>query len=136
MLRVRVLLVWLLMVAIPLQGWAAVSMVLCGGAAHHPTTQSMEDSPGGHDLQVGASQSGHDQSAHDHAQPQKSSGSTGQSPDVAHKCAVCAACCHGVAITAFPQVIAFGPLPQSELIEPFVLIDARPSPVPDKPPRA
>lgn len=136
MFRFRVLLVWLLMAAVPLQGWAAASMLFCGSAGQHSTTQAVEAGHGASDASEGASNVGHDHSAHDHAQVQKPSGSTGQSTDVGHKCAACAACCHGVAMTAFPEVIAFGPLPQSELSEPFVVIDARPSPVPDKPPRA
>ena len=59
-----------------------------------------------------------------------------QHPDTAHACGVCAACCTTVAITGIPWAMAFAPLPQGESAQPFVLIQNRPSPVPDKPPRA
>ncbi len=73
----------------------------------------------------------------DEVQIKKASDSTGKKlPGAAHKCGVCASCCNLAAIAEFPQLVAFAPVPQAELAEPFVLIHARPSQVPDKPPRA
>lgn len=132
MLRFRLLLVWLVMAAIPLQGWAAASMLFCGMGAHHAPAQvavAQQDAAGHHD-----------HSKHSHAaevQVKKTADNTSTKlPDVAHKCGVCASCCHGVAIAEFPELVAFAPVPQAELAAPFVLIHARPSQVPDKPPRA
>jgi hypothetical protein len=115
MSRFRLFLAWLIMAAIPLQGMAAASMLFCGMGAHHGPAQVAVQAEAGH---------------HDHAQHGK------KSPDSSHKCPVCASCCHGAAIAQFASLAVLAPAPQAESAEPFVLIHARPSPVPDKPPRA
>lgn len=127
MSRFRLFLVWLVMAAIPLQGMAAASMLFCGMGEHPSSARSAV--------------SDHDHSKHSHAGQAQQVEKTAHDrsvnlPDTGHKCAVCASCCNSVAITEFPPLAAFEPVPQAELAEPFVLIDARPSPVPDKPPRA
>ncbi|HSV50720.1 MAG TPA: hypothetical protein VLJ57_01285 [Burkholderiaceae bacterium] len=118
------------MAAIPLQGLAAASMLFCGMAAQHAPAQQSADQ----------ATAAHDHSKHSHVaaeQAQKSVDTSGAKlPDASHKCGVCASCCHSVAIAEFHQLLAFAPAPQADLVEPFVLIQARPSPVPDKPPRA
>lgn len=133
------LLAWLVLAAIPLQGFAAASMLYCGMGAHHASAQT------GSAAQHSAISAGTAAPAlHDHssqgpmaeAQVNKTGDEAGkQLPDAAHKCGICASCCHSVAITEFSQMAAFAPLPQAESAKPFVLIHARPSPVPDKPPR-
>ena len=132
MSRFRLFLAWLVLAAIPLQGLAAASMLFCGMAAHHAPAQvaaAKQDVAGEHD------HSQHSDAAE--VQVEKTADDSGkQLPDVTHKCAVCASCCNSVAITEFPPLVAFAPVPQAELAEPFVLIHARPSQVPDKPPRA
>lgn len=101
-------------------------MLFCGTGEHHAPTQVIVDQ--------------HDHSEHGHADevPSKQAvDDTGKKlPNLAHKCSVCASCCSIVALTEFPQLVAFAPVPQAELAEPFVLIHARPAQVPDKPPRA
>ena len=129
MSRFRLFLAWLIVAAIPLQGMAAASMLFCGTGDHHAPAQVVA---------AGADQ--HDHSQHSHAgdvPATKAAHDSGkQLPDVAHKCSVCASCCNSVAITEVPQLVAFAPVPQADLAEPFVLIHARPSQVPYKPPRA
>ena len=130
MSRFRLFLAWLVLAAIPLQGLAAASMLFCGMGEHHaPAVTAKHD--------VGAE---HDHSGHGHAaeiQLEKAADDTGKDlPDAAHKCPVCASCCNIVGITELPQLAAMTPAPRAEAAEPFVLIHARPSPVPDKPPRA
>ncbi|TWO63327.1 hypothetical protein FN976_28580 [Caenimonas sedimenti] len=139
MSRFRLFLAWLIVAAIPLQGLAASSMLFCGMGGHHgPGKLAVMQA----DLAPSSrtASAGHDHSKHSHAgdvQAKKTTDSAGKKlPDIAHKCAVCASCCNVVAITEFPQLVAFAPVPQAELDEPFVLIHARPSQVPDKPPRA
>ena len=139
MLRVRCLLVWLIVAVIPLQGLAAVSMLLCETGVRHAPAQVAA----AHHEQLssaGIASGPYDPSQHSHAdgvQVKKAGENTGNKlPDSAHKCGVCASCCHSVAITEFPSLLAFAPLPQAEWAEPFVLIQPRPSSVPDKPPRA
>ena len=140
MLRLRLLLAWLLMAAIPMQGFAAASMLFCGMGTAHVQAQVGDASPASshqHSMQEPAH---HAHSAHSHAD----TGSHGNTtlgakqgvPDAGHKCSICAACCNSVAIVGLELVIASVPAPQAELAEPIVLILARATPVPDKPPRA
>lgn len=142
MSRLRTIVAWLVMATLPLQGLAAASMLFCGMAAHDAHPQLATDlSHASHASTVHvATTVEHDHSLHGHAQAQpaaKHGNSSGTKlPDASHKCGVCASCCHGVAIAEHPQRVAFAPAPQADLIEPLVLIQARPSPVPDKPPRA
>jgi len=140
--RLRLFLACLVMVALPLQGLAAATMAFCesGGAhevqvqatvahdnaehsnaSHHHAAHQHDDAT--QDMQVDA------HAAHDHA------GKSGSLPDAGHKCGVCAACCHGAVIAGFSATPVHPALPQADLAEPFVLIHARASSVPDKPPR-
>lgn len=136
MFRIRVFFAWLIVAAIPLQGLAASSMLFCGMGLHHAHVAAQADKS----LSSSVASAGHDHSKHGHAsdvQSKKTSDNAGKKvPGAAHKCAVCASCCNIVGITEFPQLVAFAPVPQAELAELFVLIHARPSRVPDKPPRA
>lgn len=122
------LLVWLVMAAIPLQGFAAASMLLCGmGASHAPAAAEHDHAKHGHDNAAGTQAKKADDTS---GQPAK------QLPDSSHKCGVCASCCNSVAITESPQPVAVVHLPQAEWAELFVLIHTGPLQVPDKPPRA
>ena len=125
--RWRVLLAWMLMVAVPLQGLAAGSMLFCAAATH----------------EVAASASPlkqHDHSTHSHhsgdAVEKAAPAAQVTIADVQHQCSVCAACCHSVAISELPAMSQAVPAPQADLADPFVLIVSHPSPLPDKPPRA
>lgn len=128
MSRIRLFLAWLVLAALPLQGFAAASMLFCGTGER----QQAQVQPHAPDQ--------HDHAAHGHGpvqpkQAQQGADSTAQLPDASHQCGVCASCCHSAAITETPRVLALAPPPQAEAAEPFVLIHPRPSPVPDKPPR-
>jgi hypothetical protein len=90
----RIALMWLIAFAVPLQGFAATSMLFCG-PVHEA---AMED---GH--------SGHDHATHGHSHddsgaiPDTHSGDAdGQSTDKSPmtKCSVCASCCSGAAMPA------------------------------------
>jgi hypothetical protein len=78
--RLGVLLAWLLVLAVPLQGFASVSAALCMTQGNVPA-MAHHDSPGD-----AHSHAGHDQ---DHPGP------TG------HACPACVACCAGAAISYF-----------------------------------
>ena len=126
--RLWLFLAWLMMAAVPLQGFAATSMLFCAAATHDVKVESTQAIASGH----------HDRAGHRHAADlvaKKAQGSV-TSPDATHQCGLCASCCHSVAITEFPSIVALVHAPQAELADPFVLIHSRPSPVPDKPPRA
>ena len=131
MSRIRLLFAWLVLAAIPLQGFAAASMLYCGmGPQHEAAVQAqVRAAPAGH----------HDHASHSHGQVvkvQKTADGKSQLPDGSHKCGVCASCCHSAAIIDSVRVLALAPLPQAEAAALFVPIHPRPSPVPDKPPRA
>jgi hypothetical protein len=131
MSRIRILFAWLVLAALPLQGFAAASMLLCGtGSRQEAQVQvQVQTTPGAQ----------HDHATHDHehgVQAQKSADGGKQLPDASHSCGVCGSCCHSAAITETPRLLALAPLPPADAAEPFVRIEPRPSTVPDKPPRA
>ncbi len=132
MSRLRALLLWVLMLAVPFQGYAAATMVLCALPAQQ---------------QAGASTGAGSAAAHDHARHMQHGEMAQQDDahdgadkdkvavDVTHKCSTCGSC-HAAALISAPLPDAFHPLPQARLAEP---IDAPASLVPRalfKPPRA
>jgi hypothetical protein len=126
MARLRLLLACLLLFAIPLQGIAGASMLFCGksGTHHAPAVSAHHHT-------------GHDHAGHDHAMhAQQEEGDAKLLPDALHACAICASCCHGVAITQAEPAIALPPAPAAVLVTTVVLMHSRPAKVPDKPPRA
>jgi hypothetical protein len=141
MLRIRRVLLCLMMLALPLQGFAAAAMLYCGSGPAHQAMQTQaatQDSLQSHDHTVASMQHDH------HAQPIDTAAQTqtdqaqaqAQLPDATHRCGVCAACCSVLALTDVAHAIAVPSLPPSDLAEPFVLIDTVPSRQPEKPPRA
>ncbi len=140
MSRFRLFLAWLIVAAIPLQGLAASSMLFCATGPHHAKTQVVAAQVLDLTSIDSVSSATHDHSLHSHAgaaQVEKSPDSGAKKlPGSEHQCTVCASCCNVVAFSQYPLLVALAPMPQAELAEPFVLIHARPSQVPDKPPRA
>lgn len=129
MVMLRILFAWLLIAAVPMQGFAAASMLFCGMGAQQLHTAPTSE-PHDHSTMHGNTASveqGHAQTADP---------TPGASPDTGHKCIICAACCNGAAIVGVHYVVSMAPAPQVELAEPFVLICSLATPVPDKPPRA
>lgn len=126
--RLRLLLVWLMLAAVPLQGFAAASMLFCAAATHGVEVQSPQPVSAGP----------HDHFRHSHKGEPVAGKTQGadQLADGAHTCGVCASCCHSTAITEFPPIGALAAAPQAQLDDPLVAIHSRPAPVPEKPPRA
>ena len=126
------------MLALPLQGFAAASMLFCGmGASQGGGTQQLVLIADHHHM------GGVKGTQYDHSTPAKTVEAAKQSPDMqkqlpdaTHKCGVCASCCSVVAILSFPATVELQSLPKADLAEPFVLIYAVPSRLPEKPPRA
>jgi hypothetical protein len=145
MSRFRLLLAWLMMAALPLQGWAAASMLYCGPAQRAAVAQAHSTGAGdhgGHAMHVDH----HDRTAGHHdmtaghpatadVDPEAVQGGTTVDAS-SHTCGVCASCCHGVALAQTQRWAACLPAPAAETAEPLIPVLARPSPVPDKPPRA
>jgi hypothetical protein len=128
---IAVLIVWLLAVALPVQGLAAATMLHCAPQRSHTTSSS---APAGHEHHGAAhAQQHHDASAHDHGSTSDHHASV-KTP--LQKCSACATCCIGVALPSSAQSVP----------EPLAAAGARPEPVlvhaafltsgPDRPPRA
>jgi hypothetical protein len=151
---IRAMLVWLIVLAMPVQGFAAAGMLHC--AVGHGTTAGVAASkaahtavrsvhshagagayaqqdagPGVHARHLGTAPIGqmHDASTH-------ASGSQADGPvSSAHGCSACAACC---AVLALPGSIRLTVEPAGRLFGPPGLADAAPSFVPpglERPPR-
>ena len=112
-IRLRLALTWLLLLALPLQGFAAATMINCGPNHHRMMGAAMADTPevqrhgvGGqhpHEMSVAA---GHHEGA----------SNDGDAPSVHHldklmkfKCSACAACCMGAAMPTAGLVITAVP---------------------------
>ena len=120
------------MAAIPLQGLAAASALMCSPGADRGSVQTATVQHDHDDGQQAQAEPGHATQAQ-----QKTVDDPDQSvATVPHKCGVCAFCCHSAAIAEMPRLVAAPPAPQTALLEPFVLIHSRPAQVLDKPPRA
>lgn len=128
------------MAAIPVQGFAAASMLFCGMEKGATQVQTAIASPALPDEYQSQAAVHHEHASHDHgmsgSHESVSPDTKHGAPEAAHKCSICAACCNSVAIIGVDFAIVAAPAPQAELAEPFVLIAARATPVPDKPPRA
>lgn len=122
MVVLRLLLACLVALAIPLQGFAAAAMVVCGAASHAFSSHNRVRPS--HTHTVGDVQASHDAT---HAKQQSS--------DACHKCGVCASCCHSMAISTSIQVALITPLSQAGSTESWVPLASRPVAVPEKPPR-
>jgi hypothetical protein len=105
--RIRTFLVWLLVLAVPAQGLAAVTMAFCG-PMHDRAGVSLSHQPGHqahHEQAAGSSPAGHDHQAM--LAVVQADGGTAHTADVAdtapttaesppqqgHKCSVCSTCC-------------------------------------------
>jgi hypothetical protein len=142
MLRLRLLLAWLLMAALPLQGFAAASMLFCG-VERGAVSQAAGDGHASH--QHGdAPTSAHDHAAHGHGSQDhhaKADTGSGSAPQAdqdpqGHGCPVCASCCQVVGIGGFEPFPQTSAPPGVEPSSPVVRVATRTTTVPDKPPRA
>jgi hypothetical protein len=136
MTALRLFCLWLLMLALPLQGFAAASMLYCAGQGSTAASSGAAPAGGHHANPAGIAS--HDHSGHQHAASADAArGGPGDDGKAAgHKCATCAFCAHSVALDAFPPALEFGARAQASLPERPVLIAAVLVLLPDKPPRA
>lgn len=120
---IRRFLLWLLMLAIPWQGMAASTMLLCE-PSHHRQQAAAESTHDHHDADAGDAQ--HHAASH-----------TPGSADVSKsKCSVCASCCSGMALLGAPLTAAV--FEQHGFYAGFVTTHLEPVFIagPKKPPRA
>lgn len=138
----RALVLWIVMLAVPFQGYAAAAMVFCENGSPSPASS----------LNVT-----HDHASHDHAAAENASAnqhvglpadevqSEGQEVltgtigllDPSHACGTCGTCgpCHAVALITMFLAIEGYSLPQAYLAEPSAALATVSLSVLDKPPR-
>lgn len=140
MSRFCTFLLWLMMLAMPVQGFAAASMAYCGVGAAHKTVSSVNSTSQAPQHHADNAQEGHAQAMHDEmlqvTAPDQSVDIQNQLPDATHKCGVCASCCNLIGIAVIPQLIAVHASPDVRYLEPLALRYTVPSGLPEKPPRA
>ncbi|MGJ7579792.1 hypothetical protein ACSFA3_06380 [Variovorax sp. RHLX14] len=131
MVSFRSIFLWLMMLAVPFQGYAAAAMAICapGTEMSMGATSAAPSSHHDHgDVVLAAGH--HDDShvdAHDHA------ADSGQD-DAGHKCGNCAPC-HAVGLTPAIADVIYSGLPQADLVEPLYALAIVSPGVPQKPPR-
>ena len=137
----RLVIAWLVMAALPLQGFAAASMLFCEQATHstaaaqgphdraaheHASEAQAERDHASHAHDVGTKLSQqHDGAQADHAQAKSG-----------HACPICASCCNLVALSETPTLTLGGASPMAPPLQGPSRVITRNAPAPDKPPRA
>jgi hypothetical protein len=141
MYRVRLFVLWVMMFAVPFQGYAAAAMVFCGpghgGTQAGAMTALSAEAAGAHDRAERQHGDGH-ADHHHQAKPSAddSAGKTASAePDAMHKCGTCGAC-HGTALISTLELAVFHGLPRADLAEPPLAMATLAPRVLDKPPRA
>lgn len=135
MVNLRAILLWLMMLAVPFQGYAAAAMTFCAPEPTHASSGGVHDhSRHDHDTQ-GAEHPHADVSSDDSADHHDASGAHDDSSDTSHKCGNCASC-HSVGMTPTLDTPILRGLPQADLAEPLRVIATVSPSVPHKPPRA
>ena len=134
MVNFRAILLWLMMLAVPFQGYAAAAMAFCGPEPAHSSADVTHDHSQ-HDH--GAQDAGHHHASasndgnadhHDALGAHDESGTS-------HKCGNCAAC-HSVGMMPTLGTPILRDLPQADLAEPLRAMATVSPSVPHKPPRA
>jgi hypothetical protein len=96
--RIKILLAWLLLAALPLQGMASAVQAFCG-ASHHASASATAEQHAGHPAEH--AEHHHDQARHADGSASKHIGS----------CSACASCCVGAAamVSGFSVAVDTGP---------------------------
>jgi hypothetical protein len=122
----RLLLAWLVLLAIPVQGFAAATMLYCAEASAGPAWQMAmgDDAAPGHPMHA--------------AEEDRAAPATGQDklPHPGRKSAAHGSCCLAVAIDAAAPAPSLAPAPDADLQEPLLPVHSQPAGVLDRPPRA
>ena len=142
MSKIRLLLAWLVMAALPLQGFAATSMLFCG-LESASISQSASGGHAGHGQSAAApdtvhvhAEHGHGAQGHPKADPGSGKAAQADQDKQGEGCPVCASCCHVVALGAFEALPLTSALVAVESSASAVRVFTRAAAVPDKPPRA
>lgn len=119
----RLVIAWLIMLAIPLQGIAAGAMTFCGPSHIASDAAAMHGHQGG-------------PHAHDVSESDPGAGPGADAlPGVDHECSACASCCMAVALVGQPRLSGVAAQPRAEPAASVVQIRTVAVSLPDKPPR-
>ena len=136
--RLRLIFSWLLLAALPWQGVAAASMVLCQPALHAVAVPAATHGDvSAHSLSLVSD--GHH---HAHAAPVSPLAGDSEAPgrglqaEADHQCGACSLCGHVLGLPGVPFALEAPPVHQSLTLGALRRADSRVAPVPDKPPRA
>lgn len=139
--RVRLFVLWIMMFAVPFQGYAAAAMVFCGPGHAGEAGEVSLAQPSAHDHAQHPHADGHGDHEHKAAQAAKPPAKDNTAkvasagPDAMHKCGTCGAC-HATALTNTMDLAVFHDLPKADLAEPAITVATLAPRVLDKPPRA
>ena len=122
--RFRSALMWLLLLALPLQGFAAVTMLNCGPNHQRMWEAALAEPAGSHDHATRGHHQHEMSTAGNHHDTASADAET--DPSSVHqlnkltkfKCSACAACCIGVALPT--AALAFASMPPAEALRFFV----------------
>ena len=135
MVSLRAVLLWLMMLAVPFQGYAAAAMAFCGPAPA-PSSSSVVHDHSGHDHGTTSAEHHHAHaSIDDSADHHDALSAHEDQSDSSHKCGNCAAC-HSVGVAPTLETPILHGLPQADLAEPLRAMATVSPSVPHKPPRA
>ncbi|RZL95873.1 MAG: DUF2946 domain-containing protein [Variovorax sp.] len=130
MARFRAIFLWLMMLAVPFQGYAAAAMAFCAPAPAEFMAGLIHDHSN-HD-HAGMQSTGHDHAEDDQAAHH---GDQDDQASASHTCGNCAAC-HSAGMTPTSLPLLLHGLPQADLLERFYPLASISPSVPHKPPRA
>jgi hypothetical protein len=106
MSRFRFLLLGLMMLALPMQGFAAAGMLFCGPGHHDASSQAVPAMAHSHEDGAKAISDGHPAHAHPASTEKPQPGKLSIDKVGADTCSVCSACCNAVAL---PVAAAIAP---------------------------
>ena len=127
-------LLWLMMLAIPVQGFAAASMLYCGTDPEHHAMQTQSVPESHHES--GSKADMHDEIGVAGEQADQAHDMTGKLPNSEHKCGVCASCCNLIAIADVSSSGTAATSPPAHYLEPLAQTYAVPSRLLERPPRS
>lgn len=131
----RLLIVWFIAIALPVQGVAGVTMAHCG-SSHERMGAAIEATPHRHAAHHHDASSAEGAGQADHAAGTQAVAQSGKLCDLAqYKCSSCASCCAASALPSAPPRLPESTAAPAVFAEEMVTVDAFASDGPDRPPR-
>jgi cytochrome c553 len=134
MVNLRAILLWLVMLAVPFQGYAAAAMAFCSPEPAPSSSGAVHDHSRHDHGTLDAKHHHANVSSDDSADHHETLSAQDGPSDASHKCGNCAAC-HSVGMTPTLDTPILHGLPQADLAEPLRAMATVSPGVPHKPPR-